>query len=163
MILVAVGANLPDADGRTPLQSCAWAVDRIVERSGRPLVLCSPWYRSAPVPPSGQPDYVNGVVHLAGTAEPHAFLRLLHGIEAEAGRTRSVANAARTLDLDLLAIDGLVVAEPGLVLPHPRLHQRAFVLAPLYDVAPAWVHPESGVPLSTLLAAADRTGLSLLA
>ena len=163
MILVALGANLPDDAGRTPLQICSAAVERVVQRSGMPLVACSPWYRSSPVPPSGQPDYVNGVMHLAGSTEPRAFLRLLHGIEAESGRARSVPNAARTLDLDLLAVDDLLIAGPDLVLPHPRLHQRAFVLAPLQDVAPNWVHPATGVGVAALLAAADRTGLSPLA
>ena len=112
----------------------------------------SEWYRSAPVPPSGQPDYVNGAVRLEGDVDPHAMLQLLHAIEAEAGRERGAVNAARTLDLDLIAIDGLVI-DDGLVLPHPRLAERAFVLAPLCDVAPEWVHPVLGKTAAALLAA----------
>lgn len=143
-IVVAIGANLPGPGGRTPLETCEWAVARLVALPGLRVAARSRWYRTAPVPPSGQPDYVNGAVRLAGEAEPHALLRALHGIEAEAGRVRGEVNAARTLDLDLLAMDGLVLATPALVLPHPRLHERGFVLAPLCDVAPAWVHPMLG-------------------
>ena len=150
-ILVAIGANLP-GHGRTPMETCLWAVDRLGGVDALQLVRCSRWYRSAPVPPSGQPDYVNGVALLRGAAQPEALLAALHGIEAAAGRVRGAANAARTLDLDLLAMDALIVDTPVLTLPHPRLHQRAFVLAPLCDVAPGWVHPRLGRTASELLA-----------
>lgn len=158
--LVALGANIPDAMGRMPVEVCGWAVDRLVELSGLRLVARSRWYRSAPVPPSGQPDYVNGVVRLVGVVAPHRLLMLLHAIEAEAGRVRSVANAARPLDLDLLAVDGLVISDAALTLPHPRMQDRAFVLRPLQEVAPQWVHPVHG-GVEAMLAGADQAGLSV--
>ena len=161
-ILVAIGANLPGPSGRTPLETCEWAVDRLAALPGLSLVARSRWYRSSPVPPSGQPDYINGAVCLSGVAEPHALLETLHAIEAEAGRRRAEINAARTLDLDLLAVDGLVIEGPGLVLPHPRLQDRAFVVVPLAEVAPGWVHPRLG-PLAALAAAVDTTGLQAIA
>lgn len=161
-ILVAIGANLPGRLGQTPVQTCDWAVDRLAELPGLRLVLRSHWYRSSPVPPSGQPDYINGAVRLSGAAEPHALLALLHAIEAEAGRRRAEVNAARTLDLDLLAVDGLVIDTAGLVLPHPRLQDRAFVLLPLAEVAPGWVHPRLG-PLAVLVDAIDKAGVEALA
>lgn len=161
MILVAVGANLPDSAGRPAVETCRWAVERLAGLPGLELARCSRWYRSVPVPPSGQPDYVNGVVRLRGAADPDQLLQALHGIEAEAGRVRTTPNAARPLDLDLLAIDQLVYQSRSLVLPHPRLQDRAFVLAPLCDVALDWVHPTLG-PARALLAAADLSGLSLL-
>ena len=105
------------------------------------IAATSRWFRSAAEPPSGQPDFVNGVVRLVGEADPFALLAALHALEAKAGRVRTVVNAARTLDLDLLAMDSLVVGEARLTLPHPRMAQRAFVLAPLCDVAPGWRHP----------------------
>ncbi|MGI4946411.1 MAG: 2-amino-4-hydroxy-6-hydroxymethyldihydropteridine diphosphokinase [Janthinobacterium lividum] len=139
-ILVAIGANLPGPGGRTALQSCEWAVQRLAALPGLSLESVSPWYESAPVPPSGQPPFVNGIAVLSGAAEPHALLAALHDIEAEADRIRTVPNAARTLDLDLIGMDGLVLDGP-LLLPHPRAAERAFVLAPLCDVAPDWRHP----------------------
>ena len=159
MILVAIGANLPDCSGRPALGTCVWALSQLamlarVERMSR-------WYRTAPVPPSGQPDYINGVIRLHGSCDAFIFLTALHAIEAQAGRVRDGLNAARVLDLDLLAVDALVVDAPGLIVPHPRLSQRAFVLAPLCDVAPEWRHPVLGKNAMELLASVDQTGVSL--
>jgi 2-amino-4-hydroxy-6-hydroxymethyldihydropteridine diphosphokinase len=162
MLLVAVGANLPDAAGRPPLETCHWALARLADVPGLRLEAASRWYRTKPVPVSAQPDYVNGVARLRGPAEASAVLDLLHRIEAEAGRVRGEANAARVLDLDLLAADGEVQAGPGLVLPHPRLAERAFVLCPLCDVAPEWRHPVLGKTARELLAKVDRGGIAVL-
>jgi 2-amino-4-hydroxy-6-hydroxymethyldihydropteridine diphosphokinase len=107
-------------------------------------------YRTAPVPASDQPDFINAVVHLVADVEPVPFLRQLHHIEAEAGRVRGEPNAARVLDLDLLAVDQIVVPGPGLILPHPRMAERAFVLHPLCDVAPDWRHPQLGLTAAEL-------------
>ncbi len=150
-ILVAIGSNLPTPAGPTPRDACEWAVERLCRLPGLQLDARSRWFRSAPVPPSGQPDYVNGAVRLHGDAEPTALLAALHAIEAQAGRLRSAPNAARTLDLDLLAMDGRVETGPP-VLPHPRLHERAFVLLPLLDIAPGWVHPQLGKSVAELAA-----------
>lgn len=105
----------------------------------------SRWYLTSPIPPSGQPDYVNAVVALqvdpSYADDPAVLLRHTMAIEAACGRKRSVPNAARTLDLDIIAIGDLVRGSPDPILPHPRAHERAFVLMPLLDVAPDWVHP----------------------
>lgn len=149
-ILVAVGANLPGPDGRTALETCRWAVAQVAALPGLRLDAVSRWYESEPVPPSGQPPFVNGAMLLSGTADPQALMAALHGIEAAADRVRTVPNAARTLDLDLIGMDGLVL--DGLLrLPHPRLVQRAFVLLPLCDMAPDWRHPVLHRTLSDLL------------
>lgn len=152
-ILVAVGSNLPGPGGRSPLAICAWAVARLAAIEGLRLVAVSRWYRTPAWPPSDQPDYVNGVVRLAGGLAPRAVLAALQAIEAEGGRVRGAPNAARTLDLDVVGIDGLVLDTPDLVVPHPRMAARAFVLAPLCDVAPGWVHPVLGQTAAALLAA----------
>ena len=152
-ILVAIGANLPGANGAAPLVACLAAVEALRGLPGLRVVAVSRWHRTAPVPPSGQPDYVNGVVRLAGEAEPAALLARLQSIEAAAGRARTTANAARTLDLDIVAMDDLLRDAPDPILPHPRCHLRGFVLRPLADVALDWVHPRLGRPLSELLAA----------
>ena len=149
-ILVAIGANLPGPNGRTALQSCKWATGRLAALPGLRLQAVSRWYESAPVPASDQPPFVNGVALLSGAADPHALLAALHGIEAEADRVRTVPNAARTLDLDLIGMDRLVLNGP-LHLPHPRAAERAFVVLPLCDVAPDWRHPRLARTAAELL------------
>ncbi len=152
MILVAIGANLPGRDGATPIETCrraAAALDRI---PGLRLRALSRWYRSAPVPPSGQPPYVNGAAHLEGETTPEGLLAALQAIETQEGRVRSVPNAARTLDLDIISMGDLVRDAPDPVLPHPRMQERAFVLLPLADIAPDWVHPRTGQSVQALIA-----------
>jgi len=153
MILIALGANLPADDGATPLETCERGVRRLAGLPGLRLAARSTWHKTAPVPPSGQPDYINGVVRLEGKADPAALLAALQAIETAFGRVRSVANAARTLDLDIIEMNGLVRAAPDPILPHPRAHLRPFVLAPLLEVAPDWVHPVLGLPARALLVA----------
>jgi 2-amino-4-hydroxy-6-hydroxymethyldihydropteridine diphosphokinase len=149
MMLVAIGANLPGAQGASPIETCRLAAASLDTLPGLRLRALSRWYRTAPVPPSGQPPYVNAVALLrcepgAAAPDPGALLAALQAIEAREGRVRGAPNAARTLDLDIIAMGpggGLVRTAPDPMLPHPRAHLRAFVLAPLLDVAPGWIHP----------------------
>jgi len=145
MILIALGANLSSPRHGTPRETCEAALATL-QANGVRIVRRSRWYRSAPVPPSGQPPFVNGVVEVATDLPPADLLSLLHRIEAEFGRVRRQRNEARVLDLDLLA-HGDRVSTPGEVpeLPHPRLADRAFVVLPLADVAPDWRHPVTGL------------------
>lgn len=152
MILVAIGANLPGPRGESPLLACRAAAEALRSLPGLRVAALSCWYATAPVPRADQPDYVNGVARLEGVADPAELLARLHAIEAAAGRVRGVANAARTLDLDLIDVNGQVRDAPDPVLPHPRAHERAFVLVPLRDVAPGWVHPRLHRPVAALLA-----------
>lgn len=151
-ILVAIGANLPAPDGTPPLETCRRAAGRLAALPGLHLQVVSRWFETAPVPPSDQPDYVNGVARLAGEADPAGLLAALRRIEASFGRERGAANAARSLDLDLIAMGALVRDAPDPVLPHPRAHLRAFVMVPLAEVAPDWVHPRLGVTAAALAA-----------
>lgn len=153
IVLVAIGANLPGADGAPPIVTCRAAVAALAVLPGLRLMAVSRFF-ATPAEPlgSGAPDFVNAVARLDGPpGDPEALLTALHGIEATAGRTRSVPNAPRPLDLDLIDAWGLVVNSPGLALPHPRAAVRRFVLVPLLDVAPDWRHPISGVAGSALL------------
>ncbi len=151
-VLIALGSNLAAPGYADPLATCRAALARLPEE-GVTVAGVSAWYGSAPVPPSDQPRFVNGVAEVRCTHPPGELLARLLGVEAAFGRLRSTANAARTLDLDLLAYGDAVVDDPPrLVLPHPRLHLRAFVLRPLADVAPGWRHPVSGVGVARLLA-----------
>jgi 2-amino-4-hydroxy-6-hydroxymethyldihydropteridine diphosphokinase len=162
MILVAIGANLPGPEGMFPLATCRMAVEALRDLRGLRLHAVSGWYETDPVPPSDQPPYVNGVARLEpvnAIPDPAALLARLQAIEACCGRQRGVANAARTLDLDIIAIGDLVRAAPDPILPHPRAHQRGFVLRPLADVAPDWVHPGLGQTVLALLSALPADGI----
>jgi 2-amino-4-hydroxy-6-hydroxymethyldihydropteridine diphosphokinase len=162
MILVAIGANLPGPDGAPPIATCRAAVAALDALPGLRLRGLSRWYRTAPLPPSGQPDYINAVAHLNGTVAPETLLAALQAIEAHAGRTRGTPHAARTLDLDIIAMGSLVRAAPDPILPHPRAHQRQFVLMPLAEVAPGWVHPIIGQTGQALIAALPDQGVRLV-
>ena len=165
MILIAIGANLPGPTGAFPLVTCRMAVEALRDLPGLRLQAVSHWYETDPVPPSGQPPYVNGMARLepAGPMpDPAALLARLQAIEARCGRQRGLPNAARTLDLDIVAIGALVRDSPNPVLPHPRAHQRGFVLRPLADVAPDWVHPALHRSVSDLLAELTPDGVRRL-
>lgn len=160
MILIGIGANLPGADGGAPRATCEAALRELAALPGLRLEAASRWWESAPIPPMpGAPWFVNGVARLAGAAEPAALLAALHAIEARHHRARPFPNAPRTLDLDLLDCHGAVMATPTLTLPHPRLHERGFVLHPLAEVAPGWSHPLTGAAVAALLAALPAQAL----
>lgn len=127
---VGVGANLND-----PRAQVRRGIAALRELPHTTLHACSSLYASAPVDAPG-PEYVNAVVELRTGLPPAELLRALHAIEARHGRQRSLPNAPRTLDLDLLLYDRLCSSDPALRLPHPRLHERAFVLQPLLEIAP---------------------------
>ena len=159
MILIGLGANLPASDGSSPKDSLLRAIE-ILKQKGIRVKAVSPFYKSAPVPPSDQPWFVNAVAEIETPLIPGEVLGTLHGIEEEMGRARRIKNEARIIDLDLLDYNGRVLAggEEGLVLPHPRMHLRHFVLQPLYDLAPGWRHPVSGKSAAELLAELPEEG-----
>jgi 2-amino-4-hydroxy-6-hydroxymethyldihydropteridine diphosphokinase len=152
MILIAIGANLPSERFGPPLAACAAALERMSD-AGLKIMARSRWFESDPVPPSDQPKYVNGVAAVETGLEPRSLLDKLLEIEAGMGRVRGERNAARVIDLDLLAYDDRRIDSGGLTLPHPRLRERGFVLLPLADIAPDWHHPVSGTRLAELIAA----------
>ena len=153
-IFIGAGANLAHPTYGSP-RATLEAAFRELEQRGVRVLRVSPWYRTAPVPASDQPWYQNAVIEVATKLSPHKLLATLHEVEEAFGRVRSVANAARMIDLDLLDFRGEIAPEsPGrATLPHPRLATRGFVLRPLADLAPDWRHPVTGEPIQGLLAA----------
>ena len=143
MILLGLGANLPSSTHGQPEATLAAALAALASE-GVTVERLSPWYRSAPVPAGDQPWYINGVAAVTTALAPAALLALLHRVEQRFGRVRRHRNEPRVVDLDLLDYDGLVEQSGAVVLPHPRMHERAFVLLPLRDVAPQWRHPTLG-------------------
>lgn len=151
-ILIGLGANLPSLAG-PPRETLVAAMQQLA-RSGLGIKACSSFWKTRPVPDSNQPWYVNAtaLIDAATAPPPERLLAILHEVEAAFGRTRSVVNAARSLDLDLLAYGSRLSGDPALTLPHPRLHERAFVLVPLAEIVPDWVHPASGLSVKAMIA-----------
>jgi len=148
---VGIGANLGDARANV-----LDAIERLSRLPGAALRQTSPLYRTAPIDSSGD-DYVNAVVALDTDLDAHALLQALFAIEQAHGRERPYRNAPRTLDLDLLLYGDQVIDDaPTLIVPHPRMHERAFVLAPLADVAPDLVIPGRGAVRALRAQVADQ-------
>lgn len=152
MILIGLGANLPSEFGG-PAATIAAAIEELA-KAGAVTTARSRLYRSAPVPASDQPWFLNEVIAVKTQLTPRNLLAVMHRIEVQFGRERGERDAPRTLDLDLLAYDGCVQSggEGEPTLPHPRLSHRAFVLRPLAEIAPGWRHPITGDTVEHLIA-----------
>ena len=162
MILIGLGANLPTTDG-SPRQTLEAAL-RLFPAFGISVLRCSSFFSTPAIAHTVQPPYVNAVAVVASALPAPDLLAALHRIEALFGRVRHTRWAARTLDLDLLDYQGQIVTASGprgadagteplpLALPHPGIEVRGFVLVPLAEVAPDWVHPREGVTAKKLLA-----------
>jgi 2-amino-4-hydroxy-6-hydroxymethyldihydropteridine diphosphokinase len=138
-VAIGLGANL--GDRLSTLREAARRIDAVA-----PILARSHVWETAPVGGPPQPDYFNAALLVEWRESPGALLAALLAIEAELGRVREVVNGPRTIDLDVLWIEGIVVDEPRLVVPHPRLHERAFALAPLLEVAPSAGDPRASAP-----------------
>lgn len=161
LYLIGLGGNLPSRHG-SPLETLVAALNAL-EAIDINVVARSPWFESEPVPSSDQPWFINAAACISTSNNSSNLLRILHNIEISFGRMRTVPNAARPLDLDLLMGPTVRQGVPGgsepidlsgnaLVLPHPRLEQRAFVLRPLAAIVPDWVHPLTGRSVAEMAA-----------
>lgn len=152
MKIVALGANLPSSKG-TPAQTLYAALTEMARRGIWPVEVSRVW-RTAPVPADPDvPWYYNAVAVVETEKDAAELLAALLAIEADFGRVRTVRNAPRVIDLDLIAYDDVRISgEPDLIVPHPRMDGRAFVLLPMQDVAEGWVHPVTGGTLEDLVA-----------
>ncbi len=155
MILIALGANLPSHAG-PPAATLRAALARLQQLGVK--ILCQSSFHETPAwPDPAQPVFVNAVASIETALQPVELLMLLHGVETDFGRLRSAPNAPRTLDIDLLDYDGRIMTG-ALVLPHPQMAERSFVLAPLAEVAPNWRHPVTGQGAAALLAGLPDRG-----
>jgi 2-amino-4-hydroxy-6-hydroxymethyldihydropteridine diphosphokinase len=150
---IALGSNL--GDSRTTLET---ALELLEQAAGITLQARSHWYETQAVGPP-QPDYLNGCALLDVTLSPHDLLHVLLQLETRLGRVRRERWGPRTLDLDLLLFGNQILDCPTLQIPHPHLHERAFVLVPLAEIAPQWIHPLLGLSITDLLQQVDTSGV----
>ena len=148
---VALGANLGE-----PRATISAALAALADLASTTVVARSSLYRTAPVGLKHQPDFINAVAALDTALTPWQLLEALFALEAHFGRSRSVPNAPRTLDLDLLLHGDTSLGEARLTLPHPRMHERAFVLAPLAEIAPGCAIPGRGLVADLLSACGEQ-------
>ena len=151
-VVVALGSNVSG-----DYASCEALLEAALARfprAGLPVIARSGWWRSAAWPDPNGPEYRNGIAIVETNDPPEAVLQKLLSIESAFRRVRLLRNAPRTLDLDLIAHGRRVVDTPGLTLPHPRAHERLFVMGPLAQIAPAWKHPVLGKNAAELAAEA---------
>jgi 2-amino-4-hydroxy-6-hydroxymethyldihydropteridine diphosphokinase len=154
---IALGANLED-----PVVQVRAGLAALATLPDTQLLMKSSLYRTAPVGYADQPDFINAVAAVDTELSPRELLDALLAIELNHGRVRQFANAPRTLDLDVLLYDDVEVNESGLTIPHPRMHERAFVLAPLAEIAPLCEIPGHG-RVSDLLRGLNPQGVTRLA
>ena len=155
-VAIALGSNL--GDSLAILEAAIETLDRIPAIN---VIIVSSWYQTKAIGPP-QPDYINACISVQVEHEPHSLLEILLNIEKQFGRVRQEKWGARTLDLDLLLYDDLILETATLQIPHPRIRERAFVLAPLAEIAPKWVEPVSRKTIEELLKTVDCTGVNLL-
>lgn len=151
--VLSVGANLGDRLGT--LQGCVQAIGALRETD---VLAISPVYETAPVGGPPQPDYLNAVLLIQTGLPPRDLLDAIHAIEAGFGRVRAERFGPRTLDIDIISYQGQVSDDPELTLPHPRAHERLFVLLPWFDLDPGAELPGHG-PVAALVAGLDRAGV----
>lgn len=154
---VALGSNL-----QSPAAQIRQAMDELDALAGTRVLRRSSLYHSPPVGYADQPDFINAAVALDTTLTPQDLLAQLLALEQRHGRERPFPNAPRPLDLDLLLYDDLQLAGSTLQLPHPRMHERAFVLLPLAEIAPDLVIPGTSQTVAALARACPRQGVSKL-
>jgi len=142
---IALGSNLGDS-----LEILVNAVKKIAQKDEIEVISCSTWHKTKPIGPP-QPDYFNGCIIINTFFSPDELLEYLFYVEGEFGRERKERWGARTLDLDLILYDNLIINSENLQIPHPRMRERMFVLMPLAEIAPYWVDPISKLKIIDLL------------
>jgi len=163
MILIGLGSNLSGQQFDTP-RAVLEAALAAMPAHGIFVKDLSRFYTTEPVPKSDQPWFVNAVARVECALAPQDLLNRLHDIETGLGRARRIKWEARIIDLDIIALDDQVIPSPdrwpasgGITIPHPRLHERLFVLKPLQDICPGWSHPVLGKTVEELITAVENS------
>ena len=140
MIYIGIGSNLNGKNNETPLQNCKKALNEL--KKGVNICKASSWYKSEPVPISNQPWFINAVVEISTSMSSLELLEFILNIEKVFGRIRKKKNEARIIDLDIIDYKKKILYKKNkLIIPHPRMHERSFVLLPLKELNPKWIHP----------------------
>ena len=140
MIYIGIGSNLNGKNNETPLQNCKKALEELKKEVN--ICKISSWYKSEPIPVSNQSWYINGVVEISTNKSSIDLLEFILNIEEFFGRVRKKKNEARILDLDIIDYKKKILYKKNkLIIPHPRMHERSFVLQPLQELNPKWIHP----------------------
>jgi len=150
LIYLAIGSNLSGLNNETPIQNCNLVLDTIKKELS--VKKKSSWYKSQPIPVSNQSWYVNGVIEVETEKDPLELLNFLIDLEKSFGRIRNKKNESRIIDLDIIDYNQKVLnINDKLIIPHPRMNERAFVLLPLYEINPFWTHPITNENISDLV------------
>ena len=140
MIYIGIGSNLNGKNNETPLQNCKKALVELKKEVN--ICKISSWYKSEPIPVSNQPWFINGVIEISTNKSSLDLLEFILSIEKVFGRVREKQNEARILDLDIIDYKKKILyIKNKLIIPHPRMHERSFVLQPLSELNPKWMHP----------------------
>ena len=140
MIYIGIGSNLNGKNNETPLQNCKKALVELKKEVN--ICKISSWYKSEPIPVSNQPWFINGVIEISTNKSSLDLLEFILSIEEVFGRVREKKNEARILDLDIIDYKKKILyIKNKLIIPHPRMHERSFVLQPLSELNPKWIHP----------------------
>ena len=140
MIYIGIGSNLNGKNNETPLQNCKKALVELKKEVN--ICKISSWYKSEPIPVSNQPWFINGVIEISTDKSSLDLLEFILSIEKVFGRVREKKNEARILDLDIIDYKKKILyIKNKLIIPHPRIHERSFVLQPLSELNPKWMHP----------------------
>tara|TARA_B100001175_G_C19163066_1_gene473789 strand:- start:19 stop:513 length:495 start_codon:yes stop_codon:yes gene_type:complete len=148
-IFISVGSNIPKDKSLSLIDNCKKAINSL-KKYNIFLVRVSNWYKTEPIPVSGQPWFVNSVIEIKTMLTSKQTLNSLHEIESSYGRIRAQKNESRTLDLDIIDFNN-EISNFSPILPHPRMHKRLFVLYPLVELSPNWVHPILNQNINTLI------------
>jgi 2-amino-4-hydroxy-6-hydroxymethyldihydropteridine diphosphokinase len=140
LIYIGIGSNLNGKNNETPLQNCKKALVELKKEVN--ICKISSWYKSEPIPVSNQPWFINGVIEISTDKSSLDLLEFILSIEEVSGRVREKKNEARILDLDIIDYKKKILyIKNKLIIPHPKMHERSFVLQPLSELNPKWMHP----------------------
>ena len=160
-VIIGIGGNIQTEDGTHPIKVGMKAISLLKEHSIKVTVQSS-WYESEPIPQSDQPNFFNCIIFANTILSELDVLDSLHEIEHKLGRRRKEANEARVIDLDLIAYSNKVLSNKEIIVPHPRAHQRRFVMEPLAELDKNWVHPILKTNINKILKNLDNQNIKII-